>query len=126
MEWRKIICSPFCFFPPGHKHVLTTLARYGDKWGGDIFPSQRSIAFRAGVALPNVNKIMKRAVSEGWITRAETGSHRGYKKHSYELCIPAGVFDLTEGMKAKFWLPPYEYRIVIQDGEMFLDGRNEL
>ncbi len=46
MEWRKLIGSPFCNLPSGHKHVLTTLSRWGKKYGEDIFPSQREQAFR--------------------------------------------------------------------------------
>jgi len=123
MEWRNIIGSPFCPLSSGPKHVLTTLARYGDAMGNDIFPSQREIAFRAGVTSKTVNKSLKRAEKEGWIIRYEQGSRRGYRRHTHELCIPAGVFDRTTHLKKQFWKPPYDYRIVIQNDEYILEER---
>ena len=125
MEWRNIIGSPFCPLRPGPKLVLTTLARYGDAMGNDIFPSQREIAFRAGVTSKTVNKSLIRAEKEGWIIRYEQGSRRGYRRHTYELCIPAGIFDRTTFLKKQFWKPPYEYRILIQNGEYILEKRFE-
>ena len=120
MEWRKIIGSPFCDLPPGHKHVLTTLARYGDKWGDDIFPSQREIAVRAGVSPKCVNQTVQRAEKEGWINRHFVGGGRGYKRSIYELSIPAGVFDATAFYKKKFWEPPFRYRILKQDNSLVM------
>ncbi len=123
MEWRNIIGSPFCPLRLGPKHVLTTLARYGDAMCNDIFPSQREIAFRAGVTPKCVNTSLKRAEKEGWIIRYEQGSRRGYRRHTHELCIPAGVFDRTTHLKKQFWKPPYDYRIVIQNDEYILEER---
>ncbi len=125
LEWRNNSGSQFCPIRPGPKLVLTTLARYGDAMGNDIFPSQREIAFRAGVTSKTVNKSLKRAEKEGWIVRYEQGSRRGYRRHTYELCIPAGVFDRTTHLKKQFWKPPYDYRIAIQNDEYFLEERLE-
>ncbi len=125
MEWRNIISSPFCPLRPSTKHVLTTLARYGDKMCNDIFPSQREIAFRAGVTPKCVNASAQLAEKEGWIIRYEQGGRRGYKRHTYELCIPAGVFDRTTFLKRQFWKPKYKYRIVKRDNEYILDERTE-
>ena len=115
MEWRHIVNSPFCPLRPGCKHILTTLALYGDKMCNDVFPSQREIAWRAGVTAKSVSKSMKLAEKDGWIVRNELGSRRGYKRHTYELCIPAGVFDLTTQLKRQYWKPPYKYRVVKGD-----------
>jgi len=123
LEWRNIIGSPFCPLRPGTKHVLTTLARYGDAMCNDIFPSQREIAFRAGVTAKCVNNCIRRAENDGWIIRHEQGSRRGYRRHTYELCIPAGVFDRTSLLRKQFWKPPYKYRIVIQNDEYILEER---
>jgi len=123
LEWRNIIGSPFCALRPGTKHVLTTLARYGDAMCNDIFPSQREIAYRAGVTAKCVNDCLRRAEYYGWIIRHEQGSRRGYRRHTYELCIPAGVFDRTTHLKKQFWKPPYDYRIVIQNDEYILEER---
>ncbi len=123
LEWRNIIGSPFCPLRLGPKYVLTTLARYGDAMGNDIFPSQREIAFRAGLTTKTVNKSLIRAEKEGWIIRYEQGSRRGYRRHTYELCIPAGVFDRITHLKKQFWKPPYDYRIVIQNNEYILEER---
>ncbi len=125
MDWRNIIGSPFCSLRPSTKHVLTTLARYGDAMCNDIFPSQREIAFRAGVTPKCVNTSMKRAENDGWIVRNAQGSRRGYKRHTYELCIPAGVFDRTTHMRKQFWKPPYKYRIVKRYHDYFLEERFE-
>ena len=123
MEWRKIIASPFCDLPSGQKHVLTTLARYGDKWGNDIFPSQREIAFRAGVSQKNVTNAMQRAEKEGWIVRHSDGGRQGYKRHTYELAIPVGVLDAIDLLKSKFWEPPYTHKLVRQSAKVFLVER---
>ena len=125
MEWRHIIGSPFCPLRPSTKHILTTLARYGDKMCNDIFPSQREIAFRAGVTTKCVWNSMKLAEKDGWIVRNEMGSRRGYKRHTYELCIPAGVFDLTTYLRKQYWNPPYKYRVVKRDDEYILEERIE-
>ena len=121
MEWRKIIGSPFCDLPPSQKHVLATMARFGSKWGDDIFPSQRLIAVRAYVTTKCVTRTMKRAELDGWIRRYELSGNRGYKRHTYELCVPSGVLDATTFMKKKFWDPPYNYRLARCDGELFLE-----
>ncbi len=123
MEWRKLIGSPFCDLPPGHKHVLTTLARWGKKYGEDIFPSQREQAFRAGVTTKCVNVVLNRAEQSGWIMRYSEFGGRGYRRHTYELSIPAGLADMTVGMKHNFWSPPYLYKLVCRDDELFLDER---
>ena len=120
MDWRKVIGSPFCDLPSGHKHVLTTLARYGDKWGDDIFPSQRQIAIRAGVSTKCANQVMQRADKEGWIIRRFVGVGRGYKRSIYELSIPAGVFDATTFLRKKFWEPPFSHKMVKQDNSFLL------
>ena len=124
MEWRNILSSPYCPLPPSHKHVLTTMARYGDKWGDDIFPSQREIAYRAGVTPKCVCDVMKRAARDGWILRQQLGAFRGYKRHLYDLCVPSGVLDLVPMLNARFWLPPYDQRIVMRDGKLVLEGRS--
>jgi len=125
MEWRNIISSPFCPLRPSTKHVLTTLARYGDSMCNDIFPSQRELAFRAGVTTKCVNASMQLAEKDGWIIRHEQGGRRGYKRHTYELCIPAGVFDLTSLMTKQFWRPPYNYRIVKRNNEYIRENRTD-
>ena len=123
MEWRKVIGSPFCDLPPGNKHVLTTMARYGDKWGDDIFPSQREIAFRAGVTPKCVNQVMQRAAREGWIIRYFPGGGRGYRRTTYSLSVPTGVFIATMHLKTKFWEPPFEYSLERQDDKVSLVKR---
>ncbi len=111
MEWRKLIGSPFCYLPPGHKHVLTTLARYGDKWGEDIFPSQREIAFRSQVSKTCVNQTMQLAEKQGWIIRLFVNLGGGRQRTIYELAIPLGISDATTILKRRFWQPPYRYEI---------------
>lgn len=123
MDWRKIIGSPFCDLPSGQKHTLTTLARYGDQWGSDIFPSQRSLAFRAGVSQKSVTNTMQRAENEGWIIRHSEGGRRGYKRHTYELAVPAGLLGAVELFKSNFWEPPYTHQVVRQSARIFLVKR---
>ena len=123
MDWRKLIGSPYCDLPSGHKHVLTTMTRYGDKWGDSIFPGQREIALRAGVTPKNVTHVMQRAEKEGWIIRHFVGGGRGYKRTTYELSIPAGIFDATTYLKKKFWDPPYKYILVRHEGIVSLKER---
>ena len=125
MEWRKIIGSPFCSLPPSRKHILTTMARYGDTWGDDIFPSQREIAFRAGVTPKTVNKSMQEAEAVGWIIRRELAARGGYKRHTYELTVPVGVIDFTACMKRKFWEPPYKYKSLRCNGAMIFEERDQ-
>ena len=99
IEWRRIIGSPFCPLPIGTKWVLTVLSRYGDKDGQNIFPSQRELAYRAGVSPKTVNKTLQLAEKEGWIIRTlkDRPHGRGYKSHSYTLAVPGFVADYSVG-----------------------------
>ena len=126
MAWRKMIGSPFCDLTPTQKHVLTQTARYGDKWGDDIFPSQREIALRAGVSLKCVCECMQRAEREGWLIRYMDNGGRGYKRTTYELSIPFDVDELTMFLKAKFWEPPFKYKIDVVDNNKQLVDLEEL
>lgn len=121
-EWRNVICSPYCPLPPGHKHVLTTLALYGDKYGDNVFPSQRELAFRAGVSLKTVNHVMQRAEREGWLIRHERGGGRSYRRHVYELAIPAYLADAIYRYP-KIWEPPYRLQLEEHDGDLILTER---
>jgi len=117
MEWRKMIGSPFCDLTPTQKHILTQTARYGDKWGDDIYPSQRQIALRAGVSTKCVCQTMKRAEAEGWMFRYMLSGGQGYKRTTYELAVPAGVMNVTVNLKNKFWEPPFKYKLVTNGDE---------
>ena len=126
MDWRKLIGSPYCDLPSGQKHILTVMARYGDKCGDSIYPSQREIAFRAGVSQRTVANAMRRAENEGWIIRHSEFGHQGYKRHSYELAVPEGVLNAVELMlKSRFWEPPYTHKLVRQSAKVFLDKRSQ-
>ena len=124
MDWRKLIGSPYCDLPCGQKHILTVMARYGDKCGDSIYPSQREIAFRAGVSQRTVANAMQRAESEGWIIRHSEGGRQGYKRHTYELAAPAGLLNAVELMlKTRFWEPRYTHKLVRQSAQVFLVER---
>ena len=115
MEWRLILGSPLCCMPSGHKHVLATLSRYGDKWGDSIFPSQRTLAIRAGVSVKTVNHVLKRAEREGWIIRHEKDrpNGTGYLSHTYNLSSPEYLDDYLIG-KSRAWHPPFTERILVK------------
>lgn len=117
IEWRRIIESPFCPLPPVTRLVLTTLSRYGDKWGTDIYPSQRELAYRANVTPKTVNKALQLAEHDGWIIRKpkDRPNGRGYVSHTYELTVPGFIADFAVG-KNRFWEPPYREKMV-KDGE---------
>jgi len=112
MEWRRLIGSPYCDLLATQKHVLTVMCRYGKRHGEDIFPTQRAIAFRAGVCLDTVNQTMQRAEREGWIIRHMVGNGQGYKRTVYQLAMPAGIPDATACMRARFFDPPYKHKMV--------------
>ncbi len=116
IEWRRILGSPYCPLRPGVKWVLTVLSRYGDKDGENIYPSQRELAFRAGVTPKTVNKALQLAEKEGWIVRTlkDRPHGRGYKSHSYTLAVPGFVADYAI-RRHNFWLPKYTERLVIED-----------
>jgi len=124
IEWRRILGSPFCTLPIGTKWVLTVLSRYGDKDGRNIFPSQRELAYRAGVSPKTVNKALQLAEREGWIIRTlvDRPNGRGYKSHSYSLTIPGFVADYAIG-RHNFWLPKYTERLVIEDDRVRIVSR---
>lgn len=113
MEWRRIVGSPYCLLGIGTKLVITVASYYGDKWGDNIFPSQREVAFRAGISPKSVNANMQTAEKEEWLVRKTMGRQwgRGYKQHCYELTVPYEVAELT-AVKRQFWLPPYEFKLV--------------
>ena len=123
MEWRKIICSPYCDLPPGQKHVLTTLSMYGDKWGDDIFPGQRTLANRAGVTLKTVNAVLQRAEREGWIIRKEKDRPygKGYISHCYTLAIPDYLSDHMMG-KSNLLNGPFRERFVVEGRQARLES----
>ena len=123
MDWRKLIGSPFCDLPSGQKHVLTILARYGNRRGGNIYPSQREVAFRAGVSQKSVTNTLQRAENEGWIIRHSENGSRGYKRHTYKLAVPVGVLDATQLLDTNFWEPPFIYKIVRQSARVILVKR---
>jgi len=124
IEWRRIIGSPFCPLPIGTKWVLTVLSRYGDKDGQNIFPSQRELAYRAGVSPKTVNKTLQLAEKEGWIIRTQKDrpNGRGYKSHSYTLAVPGFVADYAIG-RHNFWLPKYTEKLVIEGGSVIVVKR---
>ena len=124
VEWRRIVGSPFCPLKAGVKWVITVLSRYGDKDGENIFPSQRELAFRAGVAVKTVNHALQRAEAEGWITRrlADRPNGRGYMHHVYQLTVPGYVADYAVG-RHRYWEPKYTERFVKDGDEVRLDKR---
>ena len=124
IEWRRIVGSPFCPLRPGVKWVLTVLSRYGDKVGQNIFPSQRELAYRAGVSPKTVNKALQLAEREGWIIRTlvDRPNGRGYKSHSYSLAIPGFVADYAIG-RHNFWLPKYTEKLVIEGDRAMVVSR---
>lgn len=124
IEWRRILGSPFCPLPTGTKWVLTVLSRYSDKYGQEIFPSQRELAYRANVSVKTVNHALQRAEKEGWIIRTlkDRPNGRGYKSHSYTLAVPGFVADYAIG-RHNFWLPKYTERLVIEDDRVIIVKR---
>lgn len=93
---------------------MAVLSYYGDKWGDNIYPSQREIAFRAAVSVKTVNAHMQRAAKEGWLKRKQMGKGqwgRGFKHHCYELTVPGYVANLRV-RKLQFWLPPFEFELL--------------
>ena len=124
IEWRRIIGSPFCPLPTGTKWALTVLSRYGDKDGQNIFPSQRELAYRAGVSLKTVNHALQLADNEGWIRRKVMGSQngKGYKRHVYELAVPAYLWDRMH-VKHKYWEPPYTEKLVKEGDDVSIVER---
>ena len=111
MEWRHLIRSPYCDLTPTQKLVLICMADYGKRYGEDIFPSQREIAFRAQVSKTCVNNTVKKAERQGWIIRIFMQLGRGRKRTVYQLAIPLGVFDATAFLKRRFWQPPYKWEL---------------
>ena len=111
MEWRQLIRSPYCDLTATQKLVLNCLADYGKRYGEDIYPSQREIAFRAQVSTTCVNQTMKLAERQGWIIRLFMQIGGGRKRTIYQLTIPLGVSDATALLKKRFWQPPYKYEL---------------
>ena len=116
IEWRRIIGSPYCPLRPGVKWVLTVLSRYGDKDGQNIFPSQRELAYRAGLTPKTVNHALQFAEAQGWIIRnlVDRPNGRGYKSHRYTLSVPGFVANYAVG-RHKFWEPKYTEKLVIEN-----------
>ena len=69
MEWRQLIRSPYCDLTPTQKLVLICMCDYGKRYGEDIFPSLREIAYRAQVSKTCVHETVVLAEQKGWIIR---------------------------------------------------------
>ena len=97
---------------------------FDTKDGQNIYPSQRELAYRAGVSLKTVNHALQLAEKEGWIIRRLTDRPRGrgYKSHTYTLAVPGYVADYAIG-RHNFWLPKYTERLVIEDDRAIIVER---
>lgn len=73
--------------------VLLTLSCHGDTDGADIRPGTRTLARKTGLSRRAVMDHLQAAERSGWIRRRELGRDRGqgWKRHGYELVIPAKV-----------------------------------
>ncbi len=88
MEWRRIVASRHCPLVPLHRLVVICLSFFGNRYGENIFPSQTSIAERAGTCRKTVLEATQRAYEAGFLDRWEIGTGQGYKRYEYTLTLP--------------------------------------
>ena len=76
------------------KLLAFVLSSYANANGRSVFPSQRTLARDAGVALSTVTTRLNELASSGWIMKAERARNgRGWKRTGYRLVIPAAAHD---------------------------------
>ncbi len=91
MEWRRIVASRHCPLVPLHRLVVICLSFFGNCYGENIFPSQASIAERAGTCRKTVLEATQRAYEAGFLDRWQIGTGQGYKRYEYALTLPANL-----------------------------------
>ena len=93
--WRRIVMSGHSRLPSGTRAVLIALSFFGDADGNEIFPSQEAIAVRAGKSARSVRDHTQIAVEDGWLTREEVDTGKGYFSYRYTLCTPVSIANIA-------------------------------
>ena len=103
LDWRRIVASRHCPLVPVHRFVLTCLSYYGNRYGENIFPSQATIAKRAGTCRKTVVEATEKAYQSGFIDRWQVGTGQGYKHYEYVLTLTSDL--ATEAtINPDFWV----------------------
>lgn len=92
LKWRRALRHPNGPRSPIVRHVLLTLATWGDSQGGSMFPGTETLAVATALARNTVAKALKTAIADGWVDRSERNRHGPYGKprFCYEATVPAG------------------------------------
>lgn len=76
--------------PSYARHILLNLATYMDKAGGSCFPSTRRQALDTGLQRATVEKYLKIALQEGFLSAHKRDrAGQGWKGNSYQAILPA-------------------------------------
>jgi hypothetical protein len=91
MKWRRAIRHPNGPKSPTVRHVLLTIATWGDKDGGSMFPAVETLAVATRRARTTVDRAIKTAMQTGWILRGDRRRGPfGKPRYCYEASVPAG------------------------------------
>ena len=91
MVWRRIVASRHCPLSHPHRWVVTCLSYYGNRYGDDIYPSQATIAERAGVHPKTVLRATRRAYEARFLDRWRIGTGQDRNPYEYVLTLPADL-----------------------------------
>ncbi len=86
-RWRMAVVNSSLPF-----HTKALLVCMGIKWMNEnltCFPSQRTIATVLGCNVKTVNKHLKIAEKEGWLSVTPRGTDKGWRRNEYYGFIPA-------------------------------------
>lgn len=90
-RWRKAFCSEVG--PPSTARlVLLTLSLHMDMYGGQCFPSTRTLAKETGLTRRAVENNIKKAIELGWLKKQQRGlDGRAWRRCEYTALIPSVV-----------------------------------
>src|SRR5688500_13923099 len=87
LAWRNALASEEGPADPFDRLVALTLSLYMSRDGERCWPSQETVAMRAGLAKRTVWKALNRLVNARWLERQPRKSPRGnrHKRYGYEF-----------------------------------------
>jgi hypothetical protein len=91
VKWRRALRHPLGPSKSVVRHVLLTLATWGDKDGGSMYPSIETLSVATRLHRETVRRALEEADRDGWVVRSARGRYKNGQATSYEYgaSVPA-------------------------------------